>query len=57
MARVDALLPGVSVPAGEHEIELAYEPPRWRAGLGGAALSLVLLFAWLVLERRTRWNR
>ncbi len=36
----------VSVPAGHHEVTLAYRPASFRVGLAACALSLVLLTAW-----------
>jgi hypothetical protein len=50
--RADAVLLGVLVPPGKQVIELAYEPPRWRLGLGLALASLLLLLGWLVVSAR-----
>lgn len=53
--RVNALLIGVEVPAGRHTVTLSYEPPLWRAGLAGSALSLLLLGGWAAWRvRRAR---
>lgn len=44
--RVDALIMGVAVPPGEHQIELRYEPRLWRLGLAGSASALMILLTW-----------
>jgi hypothetical protein len=44
--RVDGLVLGVEVPAGRQAVALAYEPPRWRAGLGLSLASLLLGLVW-----------
>lgn len=44
--RADGLLLGVEAPAGQAEIELWYEPRRWRWGLLGTLLSALLLAFW-----------
>jgi hypothetical protein len=57
LARVDHSLRGVSIPAGAHELRMAYRPEGWDAGVRvtRAALSLWLVsaLAWLGLRRRT----
>ncbi|MFP5501661.1 MAG: YfhO family protein, partial [Candidatus Sericytochromatia bacterium] len=50
--RTDALLLGVEVPAGAHEILFSYEPRRWKAGLLGSGLALLVLLAWAARSRR-----
>lgn len=56
--RVDAVLRGVVVPAGRHEIVWSYALPGLRAGLALSVFALVLLLAagvWtLTRERRAR---
>ena len=42
--RVDHLLRGVAVPAGQHRIELRFDPPRHRAGLLIAGVSSLLVY-------------
>lgn len=49
--RTDALLQGIQVPAGEHEVEFLYRPAFIWQGSAGALLGLVLL-AGMVLTRR-----
>ncbi|MFN3428705.1 MAG: YfhO family protein, partial [Candidatus Sericytochromatia bacterium] len=53
--RADALVLGVEVPAGRHTVELRYEPPRWRLGLGLTGLSGLLALGWALWGwRRSR---
>lgn len=56
--RADHALRGVPVPAGEHVVELAYEPVGWSV-LPWVALAtgVGLSAAWLVLARRQRRRR
>jgi uncharacterized membrane protein YfhO len=42
----------VTVPAGHHEVTLAYRPVSFRLGLAACALSLLLLTTWCVREAR-----
>ena len=42
--RVDHLLRGVEVPAGQHRVELRFDPPRHRAGLLIAGVSSLLVY-------------
>jgi hypothetical protein len=56
--RVDYLLRGVVVPAGEHTVELRYEPTSWRIGwIVSVAATLVLLAILLVGVRARRPRR
>ena len=54
--RVDYLLRGVAVPAGEHTVELRYRPAAWRAGWIVSLVALVALGAATAggLRRRRR---
>ena len=44
----------VYVPAGEHTIEMRFDPPAWRLGLTLTALTLLALAAWGAWAWRTR---
>jgi hypothetical protein len=58
VARVDYLLRGVAVPAGEHTVEMRYEPASWRIGwIVSVAATLVLLAVVLVGVRAARRAR
>jgi hypothetical protein len=50
--RVDGLILGLEVPAGAHTVDLRYEPPRWKLGLGLAGASALLLLLWALWARR-----
>lgn len=46
--RTDYLFQGVQAPAGEHQIELRFEPVAWRVGWGLAGVGVIgLLAAWM----------
>jgi uncharacterized membrane protein YfhO len=45
---------GVSLPAGEYEIELVYTPPYFYESLYGSLLGLGLLLAWIFWQGRKR---
>jgi uncharacterized membrane protein YfhO len=47
--RVDGLVLGLAVPAGPQHVELTYEPPRWRQGLGASLASLLAVAVWGLL--------
>jgi hypothetical protein len=53
---VDYLLRGVRVPAGDHTVELRYEPLSWTVGWAVSAVALILLAAAVAmgLSRRAR---
>jgi hypothetical protein len=51
--RVDYLLRGIAVPAGEHTVELRYEPASWRIGWIVSALSTLALAAVLLAAVRS----
>jgi hypothetical protein len=56
--RVDYLLRGVAIPAGEHTVELRYEPASWRIGwIISVAATLVLLAVVAVGARAARRAR
>jgi uncharacterized membrane protein YfhO len=50
--RLDALILGVEVPAGACQVELSYEPPRWRPGLAGSLVAFLALAGWAWRDRR-----
>jgi hypothetical protein len=52
--RVDYLLRGVPLAAGEHTVEFSYEPVSWRAGWIVSLLALIGLAAALVVGVRRR---
>lgn len=52
--RTDFLFRGVLVPAGAHEVELRYAPPRIHAALMVAPLATLALILGALLERRAR---
>lgn len=62
LSRTNAMLQGVQVPAGQHVVELRYDNPAFRWGVGSSAFgALVLLAASLPLGRpgeaiRRRWR-
>jgi uncharacterized membrane protein YfhO len=51
---VNAVLRGVAVDAGTHEIEWSYRVPGLRAGVATSAAALVLLIATALVARRRR---
>ena len=56
--RTNYLFQGVLVDAGEHAVELWFEPAAWRVGwllAALTALALIALAAWAVVDRR-RWG-
>jgi uncharacterized membrane protein YfhO len=50
--RVDALVMGVEVPAGQAAFELRYEPPRWKLALAGSSLAALGVLLWMFWGRR-----
>jgi hypothetical protein len=52
--RVDYLLRGVTLPAGRHRVEFAYEPVTWRVGWLVSAVALLALVAALAVGLRRR---
>jgi hypothetical protein len=52
--RVDYVLRGVSVPAGEHRVEFSYEPASVRAGFAVSAAALLTIVAAALLGWRRR---
>lgn len=52
--RIDYLLRGVSVPAGNHQVEFHYEPISWRLGWIISGLTLLVLTAFVFAGRRCR---
>jgi uncharacterized membrane protein YfhO len=46
---------GVRANAGEHELEMTYQPPRWTRGLLWAGLALLVLAA--IVETALRRRR
>ncbi|HKG02610.1 MAG TPA: YfhO family protein [Conexibacter sp.] len=52
--RVDAVLRGVVVDAGQHEIVWSYRVPGLRAGIATSALALILLLGAALLPRARR---
>ena len=46
------LVRAIRLPAGSHRVEMAYEPPGFRVGLGLAVAGLVALLAGLVWRSR-----
>ena len=62
LVRADYTLRGVCVPAGEHSVELVYDPPLLRIGLAGTGITAALLVAlglWWAMPiiRRSRQER
>jgi hypothetical protein len=58
--RVDYLLRGVAVPAGEHEVTFRYEPRSWRIGLALSLAALIVIAAGAaagLVSRRSRARR
>ena len=51
--RVDYILRGVSVPAGEHKVDFRYEPASWRAG---AIVTVATFLALLLVLVGPRWQ-
>ena len=45
VVRADYVLRAVCVPAGEHTVELVYDPPLLKIGLGITAVAMVVLAA------------
>jgi uncharacterized membrane protein YfhO len=48
------LFRGVQVPAGKSTVEFRYEPLSFRAGVGVAAVALLILAGLMFRERRRR---
>jgi hypothetical protein len=51
--RVDYVIRGVPIPAGDHRVEFTYEPASWRAGwiVSLLALLVILAAAWIGWRR------
>jgi uncharacterized membrane protein YfhO len=52
--RVDGILIGLSVPAGEHSVRLSFEPPAWRQGLAVTGTAVLVLACILAAPLRRR---
>jgi Bacterial membrane protein YfhO len=52
--RVDYLIRGVPVPAGNHRVEFSYEPASWRAGWIVSLLALIAIAAAALIGWRRR---
>ncbi len=52
LRRCDLALMAVSVPAGEHRLELAYRPAAWRAGVVASGASLLVLLGLALAGRK-----
>jgi len=57
IVRANGIFQGLELPAGEHSIELAYEPPGWRAGCWAAAASTLAALAMESAARRRSRTR
>ncbi|HEX9890084.1 MAG TPA: hypothetical protein VGA69_11435, partial [Nitriliruptorales bacterium] len=53
----DHALVAILVPAGQHDVMLAYEPPGWVSGMKISSAALVVIAALLVLEAARRYER
>jgi hypothetical protein len=57
VARTNALVLGVPVPAGTHEVRLEFTPPGWSTGRNLSILGIVAVAALLLSDiSRTRWS-
>jgi hypothetical protein len=58
LVRTDYILRGLCVPAGQHTVELVYDPPLLKVGLAITAITAVLLIGlglwWVVVPLRRR---
>ena len=54
LERANLAFCAVELPAGEHEVELSYEPDSWRYGLGLCAFGMLGLCGTVVLSRARR---
>lgn len=52
--RVNGVLQGVLLPAGEHQVSLKYEPPGWRWGRWGSSLGIMLALIGVLIAARSR---
>ena len=58
VARTNALVLGVPVPAGSHRVRLTFTPPGWTAGRNISILALVIVVGLFVSDiSRQRWAR
>lgn len=60
VARTNALVLGVPVPAGQHEVQLTFTPPGWTTGRNVSIVAAVLVLALLVADTRrarAQWAR
>ncbi len=60
VARTNALVLGVPVPAGQHEVQLTFTPPGWTTGRNVTIVAAVLVLALLVADTRrarAQWAR
>ena len=54
--RVNYLLRGVALPAGEHRVEFRYEPASWRVGWIASLVALLALIAVVAVSTASRRN-
>ncbi len=58
VARTNALVLGVPVPAGSHRVRLTFTPPGWTAGRNISILALVIVVGLFLSDiSRQRWAR
>jgi uncharacterized membrane protein YfhO len=53
LLRADYVLRALCVPAGEHRVELVYDPPLLKIGLGVTGLALLTIVAsaiWIIRQ-------
>ena len=55
VARTNALVLGVPVPAGQHEVQLSFTPPGWTTGRNLSITALIIVLLLLALDNR--WVR
>ena len=55
--RADYAFRGVSLPPGDHDVEMAFAPWTWTVGLAVSVLTWVGLGIWACLARRSRLRR
>ena len=55
--RTNYAFQGVALPAGDHQVELRFDPPLWRIGLGTAAVTAAALLVAAAVGRRRRRGR
>jgi uncharacterized membrane protein YfhO len=52
--RTNYAFQGVALPAGDHQVELRFDPPLWRIGLGTAAVTAAALLVAAAVGRSRR---